>query len=102
MKKVMQELTRSGKEATKRKNRVKAKAQAKNATAEIQFILAERGALHLREITEELHLRGYKINYQSVSSALSTAVKRKDRYKRTAPATFALRAKVVRNTNSRS
>ena len=61
-----------------------------SATAEIENILAERGVMHVRDITKELHRRGYAMAYQSVSSALQTAAKKKKKYRRVSPATFTL------------
>ncbi len=62
----------------------------KSATREIENILAEHGVMHVRAITDELHRRGYSIALQSVSCALQTAAKKKKKYRRISPATFAL------------
>ena len=78
----------------------KSNAMAKNAAAEVPYILAMHGELHLASILERLRERGHSIKYQSLSAALSVAAKKKQIYKRTAPATFALRVDALRRINS--
>lgn len=62
----------------------------KSATAEIENVLAEYGAMHVSAITDELHRRGHSMRLQSVSCALQTAAKKQKKYRRVSPATFAL------------
>jgi hypothetical protein len=63
----------------------------KNATAEIEKILAAKNeAMHVKKITAELHNRGFQIALQSVSAALQVNAKAGKRFRKTGPATFAL------------
>ena len=63
----------------------------RSATAEIEVILREaKKPMSVREITDELHRRGFEIAFQSVSAALQRQAKRRDKYRRVAPATFDL------------
>lgn len=76
--------------------------KSNSASAEIEIILREAGKpLHVREITEELHRRGFSIAFQSVSATLQVAAKKRSKYKRVGPATFTLREKKQRNSYSR-
>lgn len=62
-----------------------------SATAEIETILREAGKpLHVRQITDVLHERGFSIAQQSVSAALQIKAKRRDKFYKAAPATFDL------------
>lgn len=64
----------------------------RSAASEIEAILTEAGKpLHVREITNELHRRGYTIAFQSVSATLQIKAKKHKTFRRVAPATFALR-----------
>ena len=64
------------------------------STADIveSIMLENQKAMHLKEILKELNHRrpGVSFRYQSVSRLLQTHAKRRSRFKRIAPATFAL------------
>lgn len=64
--------------------------EKRSATSEIEDILSDGNALHVSAITEELENRGFTIARQSVSGILQTYCKTNRKFKRTAPATFAL------------
>ncbi len=57
--------------------------------AEIEKILLN-GAKHVKEIANELQQRGFSSHYQSISGLLQTYAKANKKFKRIAPATFAL------------
>ncbi len=58
-------------------------------TAEVENILLN-GAKHVKEIVAELQNRGFSSRYQMVSGLLQTYAKANKKFKRVAPATFAL------------
>ena len=63
----------------------------KNATAEIEKILAEKGEpMHVKMIEAELIARGFEIMLPSISSTLINYSKAGKKFVKTAPATFAL------------
>lgn len=72
----------------------------KSATAEIENILAQFGAMHVRDVTDELHRRGHSMALQLVSCALQTAAKKEKKYRRVSPATFALVSKGKRTARA--
>ncbi len=65
-------------------------SKPRSASAEIEVILRESGPLHVRAITAELHRRKFQIAAQSVSTTLQVAAKKRVKYCKVAPATFAL------------
>jgi len=67
-----------------------AKQKKQTVTAEIEIILKEFGASKVKDITHQLHQRGFQTTEQTVSGILQRCVKAGKRFTKVGPATYAL------------
>lgn len=67
-----------------------AKPKRRKSNSEIENILRENGALHIKEIVNKLNDRGIPMHYQSVSGLLQLYAKSGKKFVKTAPATYSL------------
>jgi seryl-tRNA synthetase len=67
-----------------------AKQEKQTATTEIEKILKEFGASKVKDITHQLHQRGFQTTEQTVSGILQRCVKAGKRFTKVGAATYAL------------
>lgn len=67
-----------------------AKQEKKTATAEVEKILKEFGTSKVKDITHQLHQRGFQTTEQTVSGILQRCVKAGKRFTKVGAATYAL------------
>lgn len=60
------------------------------ASSEIEAILQEEGALHLKQLCQKLNERGIPMSYQSLSGLMQLYAKAGKKFVKVAPATYAL------------
>ena len=66
------------------------KTKRPKSHSEIEKILAESGALHLKQLSEKLNERGILMSYQGLSGLMQFYAKAGKMFVKTAPATYAL------------
>lgn len=66
------------------------KTKRTKSHSEIETILKEEGALHLKKLSEKLNERGIPMSYQGLSGLMQLYAKAGKKFVKTAPATYAL------------
>ena len=66
------------------------KPKRQKSYSEIENILSENGALHIKELVKKLNERGFPMTYPSVSGLLQLYAKANKKFVKTAPATYSL------------
>lgn len=66
------------------------KPKRQKSYSEIENILGENGALHIKELVKKLNERGFPMTYPSVSGLLQLYAKANKKFIKVAPATYAL------------
>lgn len=67
-----------------------AKPKRQKSYSEIENILSENGALHIKELVKKLNERGFPMTYPSVSGLLQLYAKSNKKFIKVAPATYGL------------